>query len=115
MSVESSRGFPNSSALAIWAAKVVIAAVLPKFLQTSEVFSYIAVFTRNVESRHSAMFREGFGGMEHHEALTTRPTFDISDFAPNWIISRVWRIRETQTLVDARKLGVAVVVGSSER
>lgn len=55
MSVESSRGFPNSSAVAIRAAKVVIAEVLPKLHQAGEVFTHLAVFARNVESRASAM------------------------------------------------------------
>lgn len=49
MSVESNGGFANSSALAVWATKVVIAAVLPKLRQVGEVFSDLARFTRNME------------------------------------------------------------------
>lgn len=118
MSVEIGRAFANisteSGALAIPASKVVTAAVLPKLFLVGEVLGSFAKFARNVESRGSAMFQEGFRGSKPCEASGTPANLGIVFFAVNWI-TYVWRIRDTQTFAVDRNLNVIVVVGSSER
>lgn len=72
------------------------------------------MLARNVESRDSAMFHEGFGGWEPGEALRAPAILGMVSFAVSWITC-IWRIIETQTFADDRELEVIVVVWSSGR